>query len=256
MTCEMHASSDLELYFYHELSSEKREEVSGHVSSCQDCRAALEELHAIRAALASRPDISAPASGDWSQFMSRLDVAIANERSPSSRVVSFAGRTRRRYVEYVAIAALLALVTFSVAVAFRARHVPVVPDAPGSAQHAAPATPKDNSAFAAMSEEHFERSKLVVLGLATKDPERGGPADWAYERELATSLLDDTRLYRLAAEDRGLDALAGVMKDLELVLLQTSLTDDKDPSALPQIQRLIKRRDLIEKMDVVTTTGL
>jgi hypothetical protein len=46
------------------------------------------------------------------------------------------------------------------------------------------------------------------------------------------------------------------MKDLELVLLQTSLTDDKDPSALPQIQRLIKRRDLIEKMDVVTTTGL
>ena len=43
------------------------------------------------------------------------------------------------------------------------------------------------------------------------------------------------------------------MKDLELVLLQTSLTDDKDPATLPQIQRLIKRRDLIEKMDVVTT---
>jgi hypothetical protein len=63
-------------------------------------------------------------------------------------------------------------------------------------------------------------------------------------------------LYRLAAEDRGLDSLAGVMKDLELVLLQTSLTDAKDPSSLPQLQRLIRRRDLIEKMDVVTTKGL
>ena len=75
-------------------------------------------------------------------------------------------------------------------------------------------------------------------------------------RQREHALLDDPRLYRLAAEDRGLDALAGVMKDLELVLLQTSLTDGKDPSALPQLQRLIKRRDLIEKMDVVTTTGL
>jgi hypothetical protein len=256
MTCERHAHGDLELYFYDELSSEKREEVGRHVGSCQDCRAALDELHAIRAALASRPDVSGPASGDWSPFMSRLDAAIANERLPSPRVVSFASRSRRRYVEYVAIAALLALVTFSVAVALRGRHIPVEPVAPTSTQHVSPVTPKDNSAFEAMTEEHFERSKLVVLGLATKDAERGGPADWAYERELATSLLDDTRLYRLAAEDRGLDALAGVMKDLELVLLQTSLTDGKDPSALPQLQRLIKRRDLIEKMDVVTTTGL
>ena len=256
MTCELQASGDLELYFYDELSPEKRDEVSRHVSSCHDCRAALEELHAIRAALASRPDVSGPASGDWSRFMSRLDTAIASERSPSSRVVSLPSRPRRRYLEYGAIAALLALVTLSVAVAFRARHAPVAPVAAGSAQQAAPVTAKDNSAFAAMTEEHFERSKLVVLGLVAKDPERVVSADWAYERELASSLLDDTRLYRLAAEDRGLDALAGVMKDLELVLLQTSLTDDKDPSALPQIQRLIRRRDLIEKMDVVTTTGL
>jgi hypothetical protein len=46
------------------------------------------------------------------------------------------------------------------------------------------------------------------------------------------------------------------MRDLELVLLQASLTDGTDPSALPQLQRLIRRRDLIEKMDVVSTTGL
>ncbi len=90
-----------------------------------------------------------------------------------------------------------------------------------------------------MTEEHFEKSKLVVLGLATKTADQRHPADWAYERELATSLLNDTRLYRLAAEDRGLDNLAGVMRDLELVLLQTSLTDANDPSSLPQLQRLI-----------------
>ena len=79
-----------------------------------------------------------------------------------------------------------------------------------------------------LSEQHFERSKLVVLGLATKDPAQTRRSDWAYERELATSLLNDTRLYRLAAEDRGMTSLAGVMRDLELVLLQTSMADSDD----------------------------
>lgn len=256
MTCARYGSGDLELYFYDELPSSRRQELEQHLAGCADCRAALEELHAIRTALASRPDVSAPASGDWSNFMSRLDAAVAREPSGLPRVVALVSRPRRRLAEYVAIAALLALVTLSVAVAFRARQAPGTAGAPRSAQRVQPATGNDNAAFAAMTEEHFERSKLVVLGLAAKDPARETPADWAYERELATSLLGDTRLYRLAAEDRGLDGVAAVMRDLELVLLQTSLTDGTDPSALPQLQRLIRRRDLIEKMDVVSTTGL
>ncbi|MBW8894847.1 MAG: hypothetical protein JF613_01490, partial [Acidobacteria bacterium] len=250
MTCQRYGSGDLELYFYDELSTQIRQDLGQHLAGCADCRAALEELHAIRTALASRPDVSAPASGDWSKFMSRLDAVVARERS-ASPVVSLLSRPRRRFAEYMAIAALLALVTFSVAVAFRARHAPGASAAPRSVQRVLPATTNNNAAFAAMTEEHFERSKLVVLGLAAKDPSRETPADWAYERELATSLLGDTRLYRLAAEDRGLDAVAAVMRDLELVLLQASLTDGTDPSALPQLQRLIRRRDLIEKMDVV-----
>ena len=103
---------------------------------------------------------------------------------------------------------------------------------------------------------HLERSKLVVLGLATKDAETGPAADWAYERELASALLADTKLYRLAAEERGLQSLAGVMKDLELVLLQASMAQESDVTALPQIQRLIRKRSLVEKMDVVGTAGL
>ena len=107
-----------------------------------------------------------------------------------------------------------------------------------------------------MSEEHFEQSKLVVLGLTTKDAERATSRDWTYERQLASALLADTRMYRMAAEDRGLESLAGVMSDLEVVLLQTSLTDETDPASLGQIQRLIHKRDLLEKMEVVNHLGL
>jgi hypothetical protein len=107
-----------------------------------------------------------------------------------------------------------------------------------------------------VSEEHFERSKLVVLGLAAKDPARTTSAEWGYERDLAAALLSDTRIYRMAAEDRGLRSIADVMGDLELVLLQASFADVQDPASLAQIQRLIRRRDLVEKMDVVAVSGL
>jgi anti-sigma factor RsiW len=254
-TCDRHLSGELDLYFYDELGPVARHTVEDHLSVCRECRAALDELHVIREALASRPDVAAPPSGDWAPFMTRLNASLAKERTQNSTVVPMKTASRRRYVEYLAMAALLSLITLSVAVALRKPHEPVTA-APAVVQQTTTAPTTDASAFRAMTEEHFERSKLVVLGLATKRSEELNAADWAYERQLATGLLNDTRLYRLAAEDRGLDKLAGVMRDLELVLLQTSMTDDKDPSSIQQIQRLIRRRDLIEKMDVVTTTGL
>jgi hypothetical protein len=40
------------------------------------------------------------------------------------------------------------------------------------------------------------------------------------------------------------------MSDLELVLLQTSLADRQDPATLARLQRLIRKRDLVTRMDV------
>ncbi len=253
-SCDVFASGAIELYFYDELAASERAQLEEHLISCGDCRSALEELAVIRDALAKRPDVSAPATGDWTAFMARLDSSIQHERARHNRVVPFApASSRHSYVAYLAVAALLGLITFSVAVAFRSK---VAPAAVTEAGRAPAQGFPDTAAFEALSEEHFERSKLVVLGLATKDPKPGAATDWAYERSLASSLLNDTRMYRQAAEDRGLDKLADVMRDLELVLLQTSLTDERDPASLPQLQRLIRKRDLLEKMDVVTTTGL
>ncbi len=262
-TCGIQASGAIELYFYGELTPSERDGFEQHLAICRPCRDALEELGVIRAALAARPAVSAPPAADWSGFMSRLDDAIEREEVP--RVISFhrqapfqrqALQTRHSVAGYLAMAALLALVTTSVVFVMRSRGATTTSSPTVTAAQAPGPAARDDRAFAALSEEHFERSKLVVLGLATKDAGRTKSADWTYERQLATSLLSDTRMYRLAAEDRGLQLLAGVMRDLELVLLQASLTDETDPASLAQIQRLIHKRDLLEKMDVVTTAGL
>jgi hypothetical protein len=265
--CDVQASAAIEMYFYGELDADARTSVQRHLAGCRECRSALEELRIIRAALASRPDIAAPPRGDWTGFMSRLDDAIARERPRSLDVLK--PLARRRYVTALAMAALLTLVTGGVTLVFehrRAAHnsrdsmtaspvdaATVTPDA-ARPDPAADRPPAD--AFAASSEQHFERSKLVVLGLASKDPREASATDWAFERQLAGTLLGDTRLYKLAAQQRGLTNIARVMSDLEVVLLEASLSNDRDADTLDRIQRLIRKRDLVTKMDVVNTAGL
>jgi putative zinc finger protein len=262
--CWHQASGVVELYFYGELAEAERGDVERHIAGCADCRRTLEELEVIRAALDARPDIAAPPGGDWSHFMARLDSAI------SQPLVEGTGRTviplrRPLIAAALGMAALLALVTITALVVMRQRSASSTASqtvasetaavAPGG--ESATADDKDpDVALTELSEQHFERSKLVVLGLATKDPQDSAGLDWDYERELASSLLTDTRLYRQTAEEHGMKNLADVMRDLELVLLQTSMSDSPDAESLGRLQRLIRQRDLITKMDVVKTTGL
>jgi Putative zinc-finger len=261
-TCDIQASGSIELYFYGELEGAERQDLARHVRGCEPCRRALEELAVIREALNARPDVSAPPGGDWAPFMARLDAAVSTDRfQQQAAATTVFGRrgpaSRHSYAGYLAMAALLALVTMSVLFVARSRDgvtpepTPIASASGGSAARRAEPDPS----LTTLSEQHFEKSKLVLLGLATRDAgESGG---WEYERDLAAGLLNDTRLYRMAAENRGMSRLAGVLRDLELVLLQTSMTDKSDPAALAQIQRLIRRRDVLEQMESVTaaTTG-
>jgi hypothetical protein len=254
--CDVQSGGTIELYFYGELTPAERDIVERHLVRCGVCRQSLEELAQIRAALATRPVVDAPPAGDWSAFMSRLEASI--EASDPVSAVTFGSRPRltRRYAAYLAMAALLALVTISVIVAARTRGVPPVTEIVDITPPPVTGGNNETAALTAISEHHFERSKLVVLGLVSKDPAQASGADWAYERKLASTLLNDTRLYRMAAEEHGMTAVAGVMGDLEVVLLQASLSDETDAATLAQIQRLIRKRDLLEKMNVVTTRGL
>lgn len=262
MTCGIQSSGAIELYFYGELPAGERLEVQSHLKQCAECRQALDELTVIRAALASRPDVATPPGADWSAFMARLDVAIHRESDVGRAIAGQDGfgrvpaaSIRRRLVPYLAMAALLALVTVSV---LRVMHrdgavpPPTAADMTPSRGDASPAARAD-PALVALTGQHFERSKLVVLGLAMKDTNKPGDDDWTYERDLATTLLSDTRLYRVAAEERGMNTLAGVMRDLELVLLEASMSQEPDQASLEQLQRLIRRRDLLAKMNVTYT---
>ena len=270
--CHIQDSGAVELYFYEELDAAGRDRIAAHVRQCRDCASTLEDLRMIRQVLAARPDVAAPADGDWSAFMGRLDAAIRG-KSPGARsggVVRLAASREVAAVEpfrprpavhsltgFLAMAALLAVVTLGVLFVARQRASMPLWDSPVELSRSQDErTPVATSGLRSAGARHFERSKLDVLGLAGREHEEANPSEWAYERQLATSLLNDTRLYRIAAEERGLTALAGVMRDLELVLLETSMAEETDATALGQIQRLIRKRGLIQKMDTVASAGM
>ena len=265
-SCAIHESGAIELFFYDELDAAERETITTHLGKCRECALALEELGVIREALAQRPDIAAPAGGDWSGFMHRLDAAVRTAPTENlatpvlTTVTPFPKRapTIRSYIGLLATAALLAIVTGSVVFVARQRSVaPAGNDTLASTTPAAgDAIPTATTGLRSAGVRHFERSKLVVLGLADRESADASPSNWAYERELATSLLNDTRLYRIAAEERGLTGLASTMRDLELVLLETSMAEESDAEALGQIQKLIRKRGLIQKMDTVASAGM
>jgi hypothetical protein len=260
----IHESGAVELYFYDELASAERAGIAAHLRQCGECAATLEDLGVIRSALADRPDVAAPAAGDWSGFMARLDAAVQRERAAhpplAPGVTVFPARqaaaSPRSWIGLLATAALLALVTISVIFVARQRPERLTADGGLQPRPLSDAVPAAGDGLRSAGEKHFERSKLVVLGLAERDAADVAPQDWAYERELASALLNDTRLYRMAAEEHGLKGLAGVLRDLELVLLETSMAEDSDPAALGQIQRLIQKRSLIQKMGTVASAGM
>jgi hypothetical protein len=283
--CELFDSADVEMYFYGELDPADRVRVEQHLRGCEPCRQQFDDLHAIRRALASRPLVDAPPAGDWSGFMRRLDSAVAGraeasnlrtfERSNPNRNLDSNPNPNPRTLEpgnlrtLLAVAATLALVTIGVIVAMRARPVQrldtvrsasetrgaVTAPPLASATEAGPAKAgRADRALREGSVEHLERSKLVVLSLATRDP-RARARDWQYERALAGTLLSATRLYRQAAMQDGAADVARVMRDLETVLLEASMSDTKDRAALERVQRLIAKRDLVVKMRVMAAAG-
>jgi putative zinc finger protein len=249
--CDLIEAADVELYFYDELDAADRMRVETHLRRCDACRQRLDDLQAIRRVLAGRPVVDAPPAGDWSGFMRRLDRSTA--RRSAGPLAAFA-----HLPNMVAMAATLAIVALGISVAMRVREAAPVSRRAATPQEdvrprQVPAAATADSSLREATAEHLERSKLVVLGLTALDPRQTRAADWQYERQLAGTLLDDTRLYRQAAQQRGMTDVARVMRDLETVLIETSMSDSTDREALARVQRLIAKRDLVVKMQLVGT---
>lgn len=242
MTCDDVTREAIDLLAYGEAAAD-RAALEAHLDACATCRTALADLQAIRQGIEARGTVEAPRGGDWTAFMAALDTRL-------DAVDRARGRWRTVRAGVLALAATL-VVGIALGAWWEHTRRAAAPEPIAVSGGAPPAVVTQEVAVASVGATHLERSKLVLLGLLSKDA-NAPDADWTYERKVAGDLLPDTSLYRLAAERQHLAGLARVLKDLELVLLQTSLSDEGEAGTLARAQRVIRNRDLLTRIDTLS----
>jgi anti-sigma factor RsiW len=102
--------------------------------------------------------------------------------------------------------------------------------------------------------DHLERSQVVLAELSNLGAGRKGRVDISYEQRAAEDLVESSRLYRMSAATTGDTATAGVLDELERVLLDIAHGPSEVSGAqLEQLQKRIADAGILFKVRVYAT---
>jgi hypothetical protein len=127
-------------------------------------------------------------------------------------------------------AAAAAVVVVGVVVGHRvwsSRQAPAGAVAPAASAKAS--TPSERVLLAAL-DEHFENTQTLLVELMNSPSAEGAgnkTADFSYERTIADELLSSGRLYRVTARMNGNTRFAGMLDDLEPVLVDVARSPER-----------------------------
>jgi hypothetical protein len=101
--------------------------------------------------------------------------------------------------------------------------------------------------------DHLERSQMVLVELANAQTQ--GELDISAERQSADELLASNRLYRQTAVQLGQTNVAGVLDELERVLVEVARGPSQvSMEQLAEIQQRIEAQGILFKMKIVNST--
>lgn len=231
-------------YIERELSPAEQVRVATHLETCADCALVVAELQQIvRDASALGP--MEPPEHVWTLIQSTVQSPESTIQGPGSKVWP-------RYAWAMATAALVVMAFLTERFAQQRE------------QHSALQRPPAASAGLASADEaairervlliavgdHLERSQMVLVELA--HAETRGELDISAERQLADDLVASNRLYRQTAQQIGQENVAGLLDELEPVLVEVA----RGPSTvslqqLADIQQRIEALGIVFKMKVI-----
>ena len=239
-----------ELIAYHDGEPAEREAIAKHLGDCPECRAELDRIDALLAAINTIP---VPEPGKdygqrvWQQISPRLPERRRGWwRFLISEPKAIHGLEPRRWVAVGAIAALVlaALIAGRLSRRIDGTSTPVALDA---------SKVRERILIMAVG-EHLGRSEMVLVELANTGPQNAGQkqVNISGEERRAEDLLEENRLYRQTALEQGDSALVSVLDELERVLLDVAHSPQQvTPTQLEAIRRRIEARGILFKVRVV-----
>jgi hypothetical protein len=247
----MNHPNEEELIAYHGGEPSKREAIAAHVGDCPECRAELARIDAVLAALSSLP-VPDPGADYGARVWQKIAPHLP-ERPPvrwwqfdsSSLAAGWRAWLEPRRLTALGAVAALAIVAF---VAGR------VTTHPPTATVAADASKIRERVLVMAVGEHLGRSEMMLIELGNAEPENNKQKEVniSTERRRAEDLVEENRMYRQTALEQGDTALAGVLDELERVLLDVAHgPGEVTPAQLDEMQQRIAARGILFKVRVV-----
>jgi len=228
-----------ELIAYREGVAEQSAVISEHLAACEECRAELERIEAVLAALDTLP---VPDPG--ADYGRRVWRAIA------PRLAEKPVRWWQVWMEPWRLAAPGAVVALIIAAFVLGRMMPRRGEGDNVANKE---QVRERVLVVAVGEHlgHSERMLVELSNAAPNDPAQK-QVNISAEQRRAEDLLEENRLYRQTALRDGDAGLASVLDELERVLLDVAHSPEEvTPAQLEAIQKKIERRGILFKVRVV-----
>ena len=238
-------------YLERELSPAEQVRVATHLETCADCALVVAEFQqVVREASALGP--LTPPEHVWSLIRSKLEPRAQSLEPTVHRPQPRAHSPWTRFGWAMATAALVFMAFFT------GRFVNQREQQTASQQQTAATAVRASADNTVVRErvlliavgDHLERSQMVLVELS--HAETSGELDISAERQLADDLLASNRLYRQTAQQMGQANVAGVLDELERVLVELA----RGPSTvsmqqLADIQQRIESQGILFKVKVI-----
>jgi hypothetical protein len=228
-----------ELIAYREGEASQRAEIAGHLADCNECRAEMERIDAVLAALDTLP---VPDPG--ADYGRRVWQQIA------PRLAERPMRWWQTWLEPRRLGALGGVAALIIAAFIIGRITKPV----GKGDNIATTEQVRERVLVVAVGEHLGRSEMMLVELSNAEPGASKPKqiNISSEQRRAEDLLEENRLYRQTALQEGDAGLANVLDELERVLLDVAHSPDKvTPAQFEAIQKKIEAHGILFKVRVV-----
>jgi hypothetical protein len=247
----MNHPNEEELIAYHDGEASQRGALAEHVAGCAECRAELERIDSVLAALSMLP-VPDPGEDYGQRVWAQIAPRLPEKRAAWWRSILGTGGAEswfgpRRLVAAGAIVAFL-IAAFVIGRITRPT-TQVSPETSATNEDKI----RERVLWLAVG-EHLGRSEMILVELANTQPTDAKlkEVNISSERRRAEDLLEENRLYRQTALEQGDRALASLLDELERVLLDVAHSPREISAAqLDTIRERIETNGLLFRVRVV-----
>ncbi|MGD9347356.1 MAG: zf-HC2 domain-containing protein [Candidatus Aminicenantes bacterium] len=235
------------LLLYGELADKDKSEVMAHIEECPGCAAEWEHTRGVFALLDETKEERAP-DADWERCWDVIRTDTVEK--PKGEKRQRANDERRFFLRpgwvYAAASVIVIFVLGVIIGRFWTATDTQIATSPRM-QAAGPSEYIKQSL-----EDHFETLKPLLVSYANYSAEENGGETITLDRKIVKSLLIQNYLLKKLVVDTN-PQVKEILEDLDLVLREIENMPSDDKWAPSQVKELIHERDILFKMDILTT---